>query len=71
MDYITTWGKGLCSPANPLPCTRYQPVQHPVWGDIVGVVTIKALSQGQELFCDYGYDPDTQVRGAVDIDLLS
>ena len=54
-----------------VPCTRYQPVQHPVWGDIVGVVTLNALSQGQELFCDYGYDPDTQVRGAVDLDFLS
>ena len=39
---------------------RYQEVQHPRWGTIVGVVTIRRIKKGEEILCNYGYKIDKQ-----------
>ena len=32
-------------------------VKHPLFGVIVGVVANKEIRRGQELYCNYNYDP--------------
>ena len=32
-------------------------MQHPRWGEIVGIFSSRALAAGEELLCNYGYNP--------------
>ena len=34
---------------------RYYRVDHPIWGDMVGLVAIRKISSHQEIFVNYGY----------------
>ena len=36
-------------------------MQHPRWGEIVGIFSSRALAAGEELLCNYGYTPDTHL----------
>jgi len=37
---------------------RYRQMQHPRWGEIVGIFTTKHVRQQEEFLCNYGYDID-------------
>ena len=33
-------------------------MQHPRWGEIVGIFSSREIQEDEELLCNYGYEPD-------------
>ena len=40
---------------------RYGQVRHPRWGVIVAIFSTRKMKEGEELLCNYGYNPDKQL----------
>ena len=40
---------------------RYRQMQHPRWGEIVGIFTTRTVKENEEFLCNYGYDIDTHL----------
>ena len=36
-------------------------MQHPRWGEIVGIFTTRLVTEREEFLCNYGYDIDTHL----------
>lgn len=43
------------------PNCRYRQMQHPRWGEIVGIFTTRLVKENEEFLCNYGYDIDTHL----------
>jgi len=40
------------------PNCRYRQMQHPRWGEIVGIFSTREIKKDEELLCNYGYEPE-------------
>ena len=40
------------------PNCRYRRMQHPRWGEIMGIFSSRDIKAGEELLCNYGYEVD-------------
>lgn len=43
------------------PNCRYGQIRHPRWGLIVAIFSTRKINKGEELLCNYGYNPDKQL----------
>ena len=44
-------------------------MQHPRWGEIVGIFSTREIQAGEELLCNYGYEVDKHLVPQWYIDL--